>query len=127
MERARYCGCPVGVGASLDRNDALNLPPITGVPLETYPETVDCSQKECAISGEQLSAMTSATHLYRTDMPKVGKFHLYVSNGHDAIEVTISPDYVGDIPPYSVPGDKMAVTYIFDTSGTALKKKYFNR
>jgi len=60
-------------------------------------------------------------------MPKVQKFHLDIVSRESTIEVTLAPDYVGDIPPYSVPGDKMAVTYIFDSSGAVLKKKYFNR
>ena len=113
--------------ATQDQIAAMNLPPVTGVPLETLPETVDCSKKGCALSREQLSAITSATQMYRTDMPKVKQFHLGIVSRDGTIEVTLSPDYVGDVPPYSVPGDKMAVTYIFDVSGAVLKKKYFNR
>jgi hypothetical protein len=113
--------------ATQDQVAAINLPPVTGVPLDTLPETVDCSKKGCALSREQLSAITSATQMYRADMPKVQKFHLDIVSRESTIEVTLAPDYVGDIPPYSVPGDKMAVTYIFDSSGAVLKKKYFNR
>lgn len=96
--------------------------------MKTFPEIVDCfAKKGCALSGQQLSAIALATQLYRGDMPKVEKFHAEVVNDSGTIQVTVMPDYVGDIPPYSVLGDKMAVTYIFDSSGATLKDKYFNR
>jgi hypothetical protein len=103
------------------------LPEITAQPIKTVGEVVDCSKTSCGLSREQLSALTTAASIYRADMPKVEGFHFQVSNGEGAIEVTVFPDHSGDIPPYSVPGGRMAVTYIFDSNGVTLKNKYFNR
>ena len=105
----------------------VKLPEIAAQPIGTVGEVADCSKKRCALSREQLSALTAAVSKYRNDMPKVEDFHFQVSNGKDVIEVTVFPDYSGDIPPYSVPGGRMAVTYIFDSEGVILKNRYFNR
>ena len=71
--------------------------------------------------------MSLANRLYRTDMPKVAKFHLQAVNEGVTIEVTVIPNYVGDVPPYYTIRGNMPVTYIFDSSGTVLKKRYYNR
>lgn len=119
--------CVLAVSASSYLAAQEDLPKITAQPIKTVSKVADCSKTGCALSGEQLSALTLATSIYRSDMPKVEDFHAEVSNGEGTIEVTVFPGHSGDIPPYSVPGGRMAVTYIFDSSGGALKDKYFNR
>jgi hypothetical protein len=117
----------MGCAQPPEKITADTLPPITEQPL-AISGVVDCSKMECALPQEQISAITLATHLYQTeDMPKVLKFNLQVTKRDATVKVTIFPDDVGDIPSFSVPGDHMAVTYIFDASGTVLKKKSFNR
>ena len=71
--------------------------------------------------------MSLANRLYQTDMPKVAKFHFQAVNEGVTIEVTVTPNYVGDIPSYYTIRGNMPVTYIFNSSGTVLRKKYFNR
>lgn len=71
--------------------------------------------------------MASAMESYRRDMPKVKDFGVVVDNEHDTIEVTVYPAYKGQVPPFSVPGDHMAVSYIFDSTGTRRISMYYNR
>lgn len=103
------------------------LPEIAAQPIKTVSEVADCSKTGCGLSREQLFALTAAASRYRNDMPKVEDFHFQVSNGEGVIEVTVFPDHSSDIPPYSVLGGRMAVTYIFDSKGVTLRDRYFNR
>lgn len=103
------------------------LPEIAAQPVKTFSQVADCSKTGCGLSREQFFALTAAASRYRNDMPKVEDFHFQVSNGEGVIEVTVFPDHSSDIPPYSVLGGRMAVTYIFDSKGVNLKDRYFDR
>ncbi|TCV91639.1 hypothetical protein EC912_11069 [Luteibacter rhizovicinus] len=59
-------------------------------------------------------------------MPKVSEFGAYVGVVEEGIEVTILPRE-SDPTVYRGKGEKMAITYIYDTTGTKLKKMSYNR
>jgi len=102
--------------------------PLTGFnPLETYSEVVNCSGKDCKMTSEQFLALRSAVQLYKVDMPKVKRISPQVGSKDDSISVTIFPDTGSAIPKFGVPGGTMAITYIFDSSGSHLVKKNYNR
>ena len=102
--------------------------PLTGFkPLETYNEVVNCSEKDCKMTPEQFLALRSAVQLYKVDMPKVKRISPQVGSKDDSISVTIFPDTGSAIPKFGVPGGTMAITYIFDSSGSHLVKKNYNR
>ena len=102
--------------------------PLTGFkPLETSSEVVNCSGKDCKMTPEQFLALSSAVQLYKVDMPKVKRISPQVGSKDDSISVTIFPDTGSAIPKFGVPGGTMAITYIFDSSGSHLVKKNYNR
>lgn len=102
--------------------------PLAGFkPLETYNEVVSCSEKDCKMTPEQFLAVCSAAQLYKVDMPKVKRISPQVGSKDDSISVTIFPDRGPTTPKFGVPGGKMAITYIFDSSGSHLIKKNYNR
>ncbi|MHB1058820.1 MAG: hypothetical protein ACYC0F_13165 [Rhodanobacter sp.] len=96
-------------------------------PIETYNELVSCSEKDCKITTEQFSALCIATKLYKVDMPSVRRTSLQVGINGDLIVVTILPDTGAKPPKFGVPGGEMAITYTFDSSGSHLMKRIYNR
>jgi hypothetical protein len=114
-----WCACHTALG---------QVQPLTGFkPLETYNEVVSCSEKDCKMTPEQFLALRSAVQLYKVDMPKVERISPQVGSKCDSISVTIFPDTGSAIPKFGVPGGTMAITYIFDSSGSHLVKKNYNR
>ncbi|HEY4090591.1 MAG TPA: hypothetical protein VGN46_03675 [Luteibacter sp.] len=106
---------------------ASEIQPITSGTVTSSKPTSRCSAGTCDVPPAQTNAVTSAMAEYRHDMPKVTRFGLLIESTGQTIEVTVYPAYEGDVPPFSVPGDHMAVTYIFDTSGQRQIRKYYNR
>ncbi|PTR35126.1 hypothetical protein C8J98_101389 [Luteibacter sp. OK325] len=96
-------------------------------PLETYKEAVSCTEKDCRVTPEQVLALGKAVQLYKVDMPKVKRISLQVGSKDDLINVTIFPDTGSAAQEFGAPGGTTAVTYIFDSSGSHLEKKIYNR
>jgi hypothetical protein len=114
-----WCVCHTALG---------QVQPLTGFkPLETYNEVVSCSEKDCKLTPEQFLAVCSAVQLYKVDMPKVKRISPQVGSKDDSISVTIFPDAAPATPKFGVPGGTTAITYIFDSSGSHLEKKSYNR
>ena len=96
-------------------------------PLETYNEVVSCAEKDCKMTPEQFLALGHAVQLYKVDMPSVKRISPQVGGKDNSISVTIFPDTGSAIAKVGVPGGTTAITYIFDSSGSHLVKKSYNR
>lgn len=95
-------------------------------PIETYKESVSCSDKDCLITRQQIGMIDKAMALYQKDMPAVTRFKAQLGSKDGLTIVTMLPDE-GAASSFSTPGRHMAVTYVFDTAGGNLIKRIFNR
>jgi len=96
-------------------------------PIETYRKRISCAENNCRITMEQLLALRIAMQLYKEDMPGVGRTSFQVGMKGGSIVVTVFPEVGVKVPEFDVPGGVTAVTYIFDSSGSHLMKKNYNR
>ena len=106
--------------ASATAQEAYALAPLPASgEVRPYPRMGDCKESDCLVSSAQVAAIRAALQLYLAEPKASHTPSVLVGMEGEGVSVTVLPERI------NAPG--VAVTYIFDATGTRKMKTIYNR